>query len=74
MKLGLHIAATTWQGGAARLGPTLGEIAEAAEAAGFDTIDLADHLWQHPIMGGPLENQIEAYTALGFIAARTRSG
>jgi F420-dependent oxidoreductase-like protein len=71
MKLGLHIAATTWQGGAARLGPTLGEIAEAAEAAGFDTIDLADHLWQHPIMGGPLENQIEAYTALGFIAART---
>ena len=71
MKLGLHIAATKWQGGAARLGPTLGEVAEAAEAAGFDTIDLVDHLWQHPIMGGPLENQIEAYTALGFIAART---
>ena len=29
----MHIAMTNWAGGAARLGPTL---AEAAEAAGFD--------------------------------------
>jgi alkanesulfonate monooxygenase SsuD/methylene tetrahydromethanopterin reductase-like flavin-dependent oxidoreductase (luciferase family) len=53
MKLGLHIAATTWEGGARRLGQTLAEIVEAAEAAGFDAIDVADHLWLHPIMGGP---------------------
>jgi F420-dependent oxidoreductase-like protein len=72
MKLGLHIPATTWEGGAARLGATLVEVVEAAEAAGFDTIDVADHLWQHPIMGGPETSQIEAYTTLGFIAARTR--
>jgi alkanesulfonate monooxygenase SsuD/methylene tetrahydromethanopterin reductase-like flavin-dependent oxidoreductase (luciferase family) len=44
---------------------------EAAEAAGFDSIDLADHLWQHPLMGGPTESQLEAYTTLGFIAANT---
>ncbi len=50
MKLGLHIASTTWEAGASRLGPTLTEIVEAAEAAGFDAIDVADHVWQHPIM------------------------
>ena len=71
MKLGLHIAATDWRGGAARLGETLFEIVETAEAAGFDAIDVSDHLWQHPIMGGVEKNQIEAYTALGAIAART---
>jgi F420-dependent oxidoreductase-like protein len=71
MKLGLHIPSTTWQGGALRLGPTLAEVVEAAESAGFDTIDVADHLWQHPIMGGPEVSQIEAYTTLGFIAAHT---
>lgn len=72
MKLGLHIPATAWAGGAPRLGATLIEVVEAAEAAGFDMIDVADHIWQHPIMGGPETSQIEAYTTLGFIAARTR--
>jgi F420-dependent oxidoreductase-like protein len=72
MKLGLHIPATSWQGGARRLGPTLAQIVETAEAAGFDAIDVADHLWQHPIMGGPTESQIEAYTTLGFIVAHTQ--
>ena len=72
MKLGLHIASSDWEGGAPRLGAKLAEVVEAAEAAGFDTIDVADHVWQHPIMGGPELNEIEAYTTLGFIAARTR--
>ncbi len=72
MKLGLHIPATTWAGGAARLGATLTEVVEVAEAAGFDAIDVDNHLWQHPIMGGPEASQIEAYTTMGFIAARTR--
>lgn len=72
MKLGLHIAATEWQGGPSRLGATLAEVVQTAEAAGFDLIDAADHLWQHPIMGGPETSQIEAYTTLGYIAAHTR--
>ncbi len=71
MRLGLHIPATSWEGGPSRLGSTLAAIVEAAEAAGFDAIDVADHVWQHPLMGGPTESQIEAYTTLGFIAART---
>jgi hypothetical protein len=38
VKLGLHIASTAWEGGARRLGPTLVEVVEAAEVAGFDAV------------------------------------
>jgi F420-dependent oxidoreductase-like protein len=72
MKLGLHMPTMDWEGGPAELGATLGRVVEAAEEAGFDTITVADHVWQHPIMGGPIKNQVEAYTTLGFIAAHTR--
>jgi F420-dependent oxidoreductase-like protein len=71
VKLGLHIAATNWEGGPRTLGPRLAEIVEAAEAAGFDAISVVDHVWQHPYLGGPLQSEIEAYTTLGFIAAHT---
>jgi F420-dependent oxidoreductase-like protein len=71
MKLGLHMPTMDWDGGPAMLGDTLGRVVEAAEEAGFDTITVADHVWQHPIMGGPIKNQVEAYTTLGFIAAHT---
>jgi alkanesulfonate monooxygenase SsuD/methylene tetrahydromethanopterin reductase-like flavin-dependent oxidoreductase (luciferase family) len=68
----LGIVETTWQGGPPRLGPVLSAVVEAAEAAGFGTIAVADHVWLHPIMGGPLANHVEAYTTLGYIAARTK--
>src|SRR5256714_2217001 len=73
VKLGLQIVATNWEGGAVRLGPTLVEIVEAAEAAGFDVITVSDHVWGSKYTGGVEASQVEAYTALGFIAARTRS-
>ena len=72
MKLALHITQTDWEGGPPRLGPLLGEVVQAAEEAGFDTISVADHVWLHPIIGGPIGNHVEAYTTLGFIAAHTR--
>ena len=72
MNLGLHIPSTSWEGGASRLGSKLAEVVEAAESAGFDTIDVADHVWGHPAIGGAKTSQIEAYTTLGFIAAHTR--
>ena len=71
MKLGLQINSFDWQGGSARLGLTLAEIARAAEAAGFDRIAAADHVWQHPIMGGPEANEPECYAMLSFVAANT---
>src|SRR5690242_16731939 len=72
MKLGLHIAMTNWEGGAPRLGQTLAEMVEAAEAAGFDAISVTDHVWGSQYTGGVEASQIEAYTTLGFIAAHTR--
>ena len=71
MKLGLHIPAVTWAGGPPHLRTRLTDIAQATEAAGFDTIDVVDHLWASAYMGGRLEPQLEAYTTLGFIAAHT---
>jgi F420-dependent oxidoreductase-like protein len=71
MKLGLHVPETTWEGGAPGLRSKLREVVQAAEAAGFETIAVADHVWLHPIMGGPEQSHVEAYTTLGFIAAHT---
>ena len=72
MKLGLHIAATEWHGGPERLGRTLADVVEAAEGAGFDAISVTDHVWGSRYTGGVEASQVEAYTTLGFIAARTR--
>lgn len=42
-----------------------------AEAAGFDSVSVADHLTQVPAIG-PVESEVlEAYTTLGFVAAHT---
>jgi F420-dependent oxidoreductase-like protein len=72
VKLGLGIVATNWDGDAVRLGPTIVEIVEAAEAAEFDVISVSDHVWGSQYTGGVEASQVEAYTTLGFIAARTR--
>ena len=71
MKLGLHIAETSWRGGAPALRSNLKDIVQTAEGAGFDAIDVADHVWQSHYLGGDLESEVEAYTTLGFIAAHT---
>ena len=71
MELGLHIADFTWNGGVSALGQTLARHARNAEAAGITRITVMDHFWQ--IRGvGPAEHEmLEAYTALGFLAAHT---
>jgi alkanesulfonate monooxygenase SsuD/methylene tetrahydromethanopterin reductase-like flavin-dependent oxidoreductase (luciferase family) len=71
MQLGLHINEMNWTRGGG-LATTLGEIVAAAEEAGFDSIAFADHVWLSPWVGGPLGNHLEAYTTLGYIAARTK--
>ena len=72
MKLGLQLNSFDWVGGPARFGERLGRIARAAEEAGLDRLGVADHLWLHPIMGGPEGSEPECYTTLGFLAAGTR--
>ncbi|MEU4164674.1 LLM class F420-dependent oxidoreductase [Actinoplanes sp. NPDC026670] len=71
VKLGLHISTFSWPGGAQRLGPVLADIASAADEAGFDRISVMDHVWQIHVNGPPEMEMLEAYTALGFLAAHT---
>jgi F420-dependent oxidoreductase-like protein len=70
MRLGLHINEMSW-GAGLQLRSALADIGDAAEAAGFDLIAMADHVWLSPYVGGPVGNHLEAYTSLAFLAART---
>jgi F420-dependent oxidoreductase-like protein len=71
MELGLHVSDFTWPGGAPELAPTLVRIAHDAEAAGFTRLSVMDHFWQIGHIGPPEHEMLEAYTALGFLAAHT---
>ena len=71
MKIGLHIPDFTWPGGDPEIAATLAKVARTADEAGFDRISVMDHFWQ---IGphGPVEHaMLEAYTALGYLAANT---
>src|SRR2546423_3270355 len=46
--------------------------ATTAEACGFDSVWVMDHLYQLPPLGGPSQPMLEAYTLLGALGARTQ--
>ncbi|HEY6792633.1 MAG TPA: LLM class F420-dependent oxidoreductase [Trebonia sp.] len=71
MKIGLHISDFTWEGGAAQLAPKFAGIAKRADEAGVDRISVMDHVWQIAHLGPPEHEMLEAYTALGYLAAVT---
>ena len=71
VKIGLQIPDFTWPGGAEQLGPTLATIARTADDAGFAHIMVMDHFFQIRTVGPPEHEMLEAYTALGFLAAHT---
>ncbi|MGH3389294.1 MAG: LLM class F420-dependent oxidoreductase [Actinomadura sp.] len=71
MKLGLHINDFTWPGGPGKLSADLARIARTAEEVGFDRVSVMDHVWQIDRNGPPEHEMLEAYTALGYLAAHT---
>jgi F420-dependent oxidoreductase-like protein len=71
MKVGLHIADFTWEGGPAELRSRLAEVARGADDAGVDRVSVMDHVWQIGHLGPPEHEMLEAYTALGFLAGVT---
>ena len=74
MRLGLQLPSFTVPGGPAAIRPTLTEIAQSAEAAGFASLWVMDHWFQLPEesgWGGPEHPMLEAYTTLGFLARAT---
>src|SRR5215475_6503204 len=46
-------------------------LTQAAESAGFDLVTVMDHFYQIRAVGPETEPMLEAYTALGGLAART---
>jgi alkanesulfonate monooxygenase len=71
MKLGLHVADFTWPNGPQSLAQDLTRVAVAAEDAGFARLSVMDHVWQIGVIGPPEHEMLEAYTTLGYLAART---
>jgi alkanesulfonate monooxygenase len=71
MKIGVHVLNYTWPGGPQGLAQDLTRIAQAADDYGFDKLSVMDHLWQVARNGPPEHEMLEAYTTLGYLAART---
>ena len=71
MKIGLHIADFTYPAGGPGLADDLTRIVVAAEEAGFQRVSVMDHLFQIQVLGPPEHEMLEAYTTLGYLAART---
>jgi F420-dependent oxidoreductase-like protein len=51
--------------------PRVKELAQAADAGGWDSIWVMDHFWQLPPLGGPSAPILESSTLLGALAAVT---
>jgi F420-dependent oxidoreductase-like protein len=69
--IGLHIPDFTFPSGPAGLADDLTRIATAAEEAGLVRVSVMDHVWQIEVLGPPEHEMLEAYTTLGYLAART---
>jgi len=80
-RFGLQIPSFTYPPGSADSGASdsanlferVAGIATTAEAAGFDSLWVMDHLFQIPMVGALDEPMFESYTLLGALAARTRT-
>lgn len=71
MRISISITNYTLPGGPGGLRNHLGEVAEAADEAGIDTLWVADHLLQADPVSTLNDPMLEAYTTLGFLAGRT---
>jgi F420-dependent oxidoreductase-like protein len=73
VKVGLHYWNYSTPADPARIAATLGETARVAEQAGFSGFSVMDHYLQMEMAGvtSADEPMLEAYTTLGYVAART---
>jgi F420-dependent oxidoreductase-like protein len=73
LKLGYQIPNFSYGTGVEALFPTVIAQAQEADAAGYDAVFLMDHFYQLPGLGTPDQPMLEAYTALGALAAVTKN-
>ncbi|HZN71911.1 MAG TPA: LLM class flavin-dependent oxidoreductase [Micromonosporaceae bacterium] len=68
MRLSLNVTNYSWTGG---IHDELSRVVQRADEAGIDTVWVSDHLIQADPTSVPDSEMLEAYTTLGFLAART---
>ena len=71
LRFGLHLSSWDAPGGAAELAERVPDVAGRAEAAGFDSIWVMDHMRQIPQVGRAWDDMLESTTTLGYLAAGT---
>lgn len=71
LRFGLQIPSFTWESGPPGIARRLGDVAVAAEQAGFTSLWVMDHFVQIPQVGPEWQDMLDSYTALGFLAGRT---
>lgn len=71
MDIGLHIPHFAWRDGTAGIAPTLGAVAERADAAGFASISVMDHWFQMDQYAPATDPMLEGYSTLAWLAAKT---
>jgi F420-dependent oxidoreductase-like protein len=71
-RFGFHFSSTSYEDvDEQSLFAHIAEVAAAAEAAGFDSLWVPDHVHQNRIGGGPSGPMLEAYVLLGALAMKT---
>jgi F420-dependent oxidoreductase-like protein len=71
MKLSVSVTNFSWPAGPAAIQANLTSLAEFLDGRTIDTLWVADHLLQADPASRPDEPMLEAYTTLGFLAAKT---
>ncbi|MQA06120.1 MAG: TIGR03560 family F420-dependent LLM class oxidoreductase [Streptosporangiales bacterium] len=71
MRISISLTNHSWPGGAAALRTAAGRTAQLAEEVGVYAVWVADHLMQAEPGTQPDEPLLEAYTTLGYLAAKT---
>ena len=73
MNLDLHVSRFDWAGGPSGIGDGLADLAQRSEALGVRTLSVMDHFFQMEWMAPAEDPMLECYTALAFVAGRTRT-
>ncbi|MGZ4499314.1 MAG: LLM class F420-dependent oxidoreductase [Nocardioidaceae bacterium] len=73
MRLGVHVVGFPAPDGPGGIAAMLAGVGRAVEEAGVDNLSLMDHYLQMEMLGGDHDPMLEGYTALGFLAAHTRT-
>ena len=74
MHLDLHVSRFDWAGGPAGIGAGVADLSPTRPGAlGVRTLSVMDHFFQMEAVAPAEDPMLEGYTALAFVAGRTRA-